>query len=186
MNKHFETHKATLVQPTEDLYIIDWRREDGRSEYYVRFMIDTRLSTVCIHGDLGSCISCWGNRNTIQSISKMMLNHEYWIEKFQCSSNDYFYDEKLAREELGEYYDNHHEDEEINDECDKEDIIEMALDEFSDKRGINAWDGCVQNALKKIFGDSWWELPPLGRKVHPRVCLWAEALDLALKQLNLK
>lgn len=56
MDKHFETHKATLLLHQDNLYMIDFRREDGKRHYWIRFFIDTNISSVHIEGDLGHCI----------------------------------------------------------------------------------------------------------------------------------
>lgn len=100
MDKNFETHKATLVLHQDNLYMIDFRREDGRRHYWIRFFIDTNISSVHIEGDLGHCISCWYSPNTLANISNMMLNIPYWIGKFCCSSDAYVYDEKIVRQDL--------------------------------------------------------------------------------------
>lgn len=184
MDKNFETHKATLLLHQDNLYLIDFRREDGRRHYWVRFFVDTKISSVHIEGDLGHCISCWGNENTLANISDMMLNTSYWIGKFCCSSDVYVYDEKVARKDLeNDTYDAL----EAMTPDDYSDYIDSIMETFSDNSGLTLNTDASRDAMVELMGlDSLWERPHYGRKVHPRVYLWAEAFDLALKQLNLK
>lgn len=183
MDKNFETHKATLLLHADNFWIIDFRREDGRCHYWVRFYVDTARSSVHIEGDLGHCISCWGNANSIKNISDMMLNVPYWMGKFECSSNSFVWNERQARSQLEantyDYY------EECSDQDEYYEMIGEIMDTFDEDKGITL---CTREAH-----DYWNELgldesSPMhyGRNIHPRVKLWAEAFDLALKQLGLK
>lgn len=90
MDKNFETHKATLLLHADNFWIIDFRREDDKREYFVRFIIDTNVSSVHIEGDLGYSISIWGNSNSLGNISDMMLNVPYWVGKLK-STGELFY-----------------------------------------------------------------------------------------------
>lgn len=183
MDKNFETHKAKLLLHNDNFWIIDFRREDGRCHYWVRFFIDTESSEVHISGDLGYCISRWGNSNSIQNISEMMLNTNYWMEKFMCSSNSYTWDEEKAKKELcddtNDYY------EECSDHDEYYDMIEEIMNTFDYSTGITL---CTTEAQRCWHELGLEESSPMyyGRKIHPRVKLWAEAFDLALQQLGLK
>lgn len=184
MTEQFKTHKANLVLHNDNFYVIDFRREDGRREYFVRFIIDTDISSVHIEGDLGYSISIWGNSNSLKNVSDMMLNVPYWMEKFACSSDEWVWDEKEARKQLEEYtYDYY---EECSDHDEYYEMIDEIMCTFYDDRGL-ALD--TEAAYHNWFSELGLEdYNPLrfGRKIHPRVYLWAEALDLALKQLGLK
>lgn len=187
MDKHFETHKAKLLLEQDGLYLIDFRREDGSSTYYIRFFIDTNRSSVHIEGDLGECISCWYNKNTLANISNMMSNTDYWIEKFCCSSDKFTYDEDKARRQLEEYYDSEYgTDASDYDYMSKRELVDNIMEGFDTHEGINTRDEFVVKNLTKLLGQEWYECLPIGEEIHPRVYLWAEALDIALKQLNLK
>lgn len=184
MDKNFETHKATLLLHADNFWIIDFRREDGKREYFVRFIIDTNVSSVHIEGDLGYSISIWGNSNSLGNISDMMLNVPYWVGKFACSSDEYIWDEETARKQLEEYMSDCRE--EYLDGDDYDEMINEIMCTFYDDRGI-ALD--TEEAYRYWFYE--FKLDDLnpaefGRKIHPRVYLWAEALDLALRQLKLK
>ena len=60
--EHFKNHKAKLVFDNENFTVIDWRNADGRSDYYINFMIDKRRGSLHVDGDLGSSIATWYNR----------------------------------------------------------------------------------------------------------------------------
>lgn len=184
MDKNFEHHKASLVLEQDGFYIIDFRREDGSSHYYVRFIIDTNRSSVFIEGDLGHSISCWYNKNDLAVISNMMLNVPYWIGKFCCTSDDFIYDEKLARKELEEMtYDSYCE----MDHDEYYEHIDNIMDTFNYVHGIMFDTYDARDSYAELLGpDAIYERPYYGRRICNRVYLWAEALDAALKQLGLK
>mgnify|MGYP003530639709 CR=1 FL=1 len=184
MTDQFKTHKAKLILHNDNFYVIDFRREDGRREYFVRFFIDTNISSVHIEGDLGYSISIWGNSNSLKNISDMMLNVSYWMEKFECSSDRLIWNEREARNQLEEYTYGYYE--ECLDKDEYYEMIDEIMDTFYDDRGI-VLD--TEAAYRHWFSElELYDVNParFGRKIHPRVYLWAEAFDLALRQLKLK
>lgn len=182
MTEHFNTHKASIVLHDGDIWVIDFKREDGKPHYAIRFYIDESTSMVHIEGDLGYCISVFGSRNSIQNISAMMSNIPYWVGKFECSSDMYVWDESEALKRLEDYTRNVYDA--MDDKEEYYEMIQSIMDTFSDDRGlmINT-DEAYHNWFTAFKLE---ELNPslLGRKVHPRVYLWAEALDLVLSQLK--
>lgn len=112
-----------------------------------------------------------------------MLNVPYWVGKFECSSDLFVWNERRARSQLEtntyDYY------EECPDQDEYYEKIDEIMDTFDVDNGITL---CTREAR-----DYWDELgldesfpAYYGREIHPRVSLWAEAFDLALKQLGLK
>lgn len=186
MDKHFETHKAKLIFAKDGLYLIDFRREDGSTHYYVRFFVDTSRSSVHIEGDLGECISIWGNSNSIERISEMMLNVPYWIGKFCCSSDKYVYDYRNAQNEL------EHDTYDALEDMDPESYaerIEAIMDTFNQNYGLMLDTEESIDALSELCGPDaiyCMNMHKYGRKIDDRCYLWAEAFDLALKQLGVK
>lgn len=183
MTEHFNTHKASIVLHDGDIWVIDFKRADGRPHYAIRFYIDESISSVHIEGDLGYCISVFDSRNSLQSISAMMSNVPYWVGKFRCSSDKYIWDESEALRKLEDYTHNVYET--LDDKDEYYEMIQSVMDTFSDTDGlmINT-DEAYHNWFTEFKLE---ELDPssLGRKVHPRVYLWAEALNIALDQLNM-
>lgn len=183
MDKNFETHKATLLLHQDNFYLIDFRREDGDPHYSIRFFVDTQKSSVHIEGDLGECISCWYNSNTIEKISEMMLNVPYWTGKFCCSTNKYVYNEEKARQELldeTEWYLN-----EFGPDSNYYEHIDAIMNTFTYNSGFMFDTTDAREAVDDLF-DGYLERSNYGEEISKRVYLWAEAFDLALKQLGLK
>lgn len=186
MDNNFDTHKATLVLHQDNLYLIDFRREDGSSNYYIRFFVDTSRSSVHIEGDLGECISIWYNSNSIERISEMMLNVSYWIGKFCCSSDKYVYNFTDAQNEL------EHDTYEALEDMDPESYaerIEAIMGTFNHNYGLMLDTEESRDSLSELCGSDaiyCWDMHKYGRKIDDRCYLWATAFDLALKQLGLK
>lgn len=86
-------HKATLVQNTDRYTIIDWRKADGGGNYYVNYIIDKKRGSLIISGDLGDCIATWYNPNSVHNITEYTWSVDYFIGKFQCSSDCFNYDD---------------------------------------------------------------------------------------------
>ena len=78
----FSTHKATLVQNTDRLLVIDWRRADGSGNYYVNYIFDKERGTLVVSGDLGDSIATWFNKLDPSDVKKWIKNDiEYYIKK---------------------------------------------------------------------------------------------------------
>lgn len=91
--KHFATHKATLIQDTERYFAMDWRRSDGSVDYYVNYILDKKRGSLIISGDLGDCIATWYNNVSAENMRSHINSIDYFMSKFQCTSDDYIYDE---------------------------------------------------------------------------------------------
>lgn len=187
MNEIFKNHKAKLVFHQDNLWLIDFRREDGSPYDSMRFYVDTDSSSLHIEGDLGDCIACWHGKNTLQSLSSFMFNSFYFIEKMQCTSNEYKWNYGLALEDLKkesqEWYEEHVGVDATED--DYNDHINNIMDSFLDSCGLTLWSSDARDSYEELFGDiegvGWY-----GRRIDERVKLWAEAFDIALTQLGIK
>lgn len=59
--EHFSTHKATIVTENDRYFILDWRREDDSSDWYINFIVDKKRGAFIVSGDLGNSIAVWYN-----------------------------------------------------------------------------------------------------------------------------
>lgn len=177
-------HKATLVQNTDRYTVIDWRKADGSGDYYVNYIIDKKRGSLIISGDLGGCIATWYNPNSVHNITKYIRSVYYFIEKFQCSSDRFNYDDDAiiaaVEEEL--------KDSGVDfDDDDFKDAWEGFKDETPDYVNAHGFfpNGEVAEFLDKYLGDDWWEgSSSWGRTVDPRVYLWVAGLNMAVDQLD--
>ena len=88
----FANHKAAIRVNTEDIMVIEWRNQNGSSNYYVQYIFDAKRGMLAISGDLGDCISCWYNPLTFKNLVKYVQDIEYWMGKFQTSSDSFTYE----------------------------------------------------------------------------------------------
>ncbi len=172
-------HRATLVENTDRYTIIDWRKGNGGSDYYVNYIIDKKRGYLIISGDLGECIATWYSRNTVHNIAGYVRNISYFIEKIKCSSDCYIYDEEkiidAVRLELRKAGVTR-----LNDwEKFKEEVYEYTTDSGFIPHGH------ARDFLDANLGEDWWDgSNKWGRSVSQRVYLWAAGLNMAVDQLT--
>ena len=187
---HFKDHKAKLVFDNEDFTVIDWRNKDGRGDYYINFFVDKRRGSLHIDGDLGSSIATWYNRLKISDIKSYIYNDVgYYMKKFQCTSDDYVYDEDEVFEDLVEMLDREAIDEyiETSDDFDdfdefKDDVIDEICNSMRGRRFIPT-DRLYEIATD-IYQDAWEGLSSCGKSIDGRVYLWAIGFYMAVTQLE--
>ena len=192
----FSTHKATLIQDAERFLIIDWRRADGSSDYYVNYIVDKKRGSLIVSGDLGDSIATWYNPLTAEKIKSFIHNDVgYYVGKLQCASNKYCYDEANIIADLKEYLLG----------CD----VGMLITEYNKhgshyiERESELWKALENDVSGCIYGDAfipsediknfceemdidYWEwLYSCGKRIHPRVYLWAEGFYMACEQLGI-
>ena len=192
----FSTHKATLIQDAERFLIIDWRRADGSSDYYVNYIVDKKRGSLIVSGDLGDSIATWYNHLTAEKIKSFIHNDVgYYVGKLQCASNKYCYDEANIIADLKEYL----------QDCDDDELI-AAYNEngsYSIESVPELWDALenevgsciygdkfvpsesIQNFCRELNADYWEWLHSCGERIHPRVYLWAEGFYMACEQLGI-
>jgi len=190
--RHFKDHKAKLVADTEDYTIIDWRNADGRSDYFINFFVDKRRGSLHVDGDLGSSIATWYNRLTLSDLKSYIYRDVgYYMGKFQCTSDDYVYDEDEVFEDLVEMLDRDAIDKYIEtsfDFDDFEDFKDVVMDEIGNSmrgRLFIPTDRLYEIATD-IYQDAWEVLSSCGRSVDCRVYLWAIGFYMAVTQLEEK
>jgi len=178
---HFKDHKATKVLDQEDFLILDWRKENGSSEYFVRYIVDIKRGSLIIQGDLGDCIATWYNSVTPEDMCRYINDAGYFMSKFRCSSDSYDYDREDAMEDFQSRINDYYSDVD-------EELIENAkdaIDEYWDERH-GYLDSNITDAFQEIDQD-WWDggLTNLGRRINGRVYLWVIGFQMACDQLGI-
>lgn len=186
--KQFATHKAKLIQDTDRYFIADWRRADGKVDYYINFILDKKRGSLIISGDVGDCIATWYNALTLENLnSYIRYDVEYFISKFQASSDKYVYydDDVLAdiKEHFKEYeievysgigYDN------------EEEFWELVGEEVAESCGgkyYHPTDRLVE-LIENYDRDYWEWLSYCGQRINRHVYLWIYSFNQALAQLG--
>lgn len=186
--KRFQNHRATVVQRDENFFILDWRNVSGSVEYFVRYILDIKRGTLVVSGDLGSCVASWYNTVQPERLVGYLEDVPYFMSKFQCSSDTYYYHIANIKEDLdaikAEY-----------EPCDDQEAMEMD-DDFDSM--LEMLDECdldeyfvYPDELTELFAkydDEWWnsDFTTVGQRISPRVILWAVGYRMAMQQLKEK
>lgn len=174
-------HTADLLLNNDRFTIIDWKKADLSTEYYVNYIIDKKRGVLIISGDLGDAVANWYNENTPEDIASYTRSIGYFISKMQTATNSYYYDEDNViadiKEEVG-VYDDSNTAEQIDELCD--DIY----DNTDRRSGYHPSDD-AREILSDLLGDDYYEnLSDYGKRTDIRVYLWSEGLNMALDDLK--
>lgn len=190
-SRNFATHKATLIQNTDRYCIIDWRRADGSINHYVNYIVDKKRGSLIVSGDLGDSIAIWYNHIEPADLKGYIHNDVgYYISKFRCSSDKYVYDfedivenikQQIDEDSLKEYL------ELSSDYDDENEFWEEIEDAVSDSVYGDQFipSESMRELLEEIDPDFWEWLSDCGKRVNPRVYLWAEGFYMACEQLRI-
>lgn len=189
----FSNHVAAVRVDANDVMVIEWRDKSGSCLYYAQYIIDMRRGLLVVSGDLGYCLSDWGNALKVEKLVNFVQNVSYWIGKFKASSDCYTYKAEDIKEDLMEMRDEYIQNKSDYDLDYPDDKIIKDFDELSDILCDN-WNGeesLPQDAIDiiKTYDADWWdghEWIFTGRRICSRVYLWSEGLKMAFEQLALK
>lgn len=186
MNQNFENHVATVLVDNDDLFSLDWRNKDGGSDYYVRYIVDKKLGTFYISGDIGSCVSYWYHSVQPRHIAVYIRNLPYFISKIECSSDKYIRTEEQIKIDLDKLKAEIIEERWVDDlsEIDN-DFKEIENYFLENLRAEIYYDQDIIEIFEK-YCEEWWEVfDSIGIVVHPRLELWSDGFNLALEQLGM-
>lgn len=189
--KAFKTHKATLIQDTERYCIIDWRKSDGGGEYYINFIVDKKRGSLIVSGDLGDSIATWYNSLTISNLKSYIYKSiDYYMSKFQCTSDKYFYEENYVFDSMIEYLGKENIENYIESSYKFDDFQEFE-EEIREQisYSIRGDEFVPTNELYEIVTDidpdGWEYLSECGAQIQGRVYLWAIGFNMACEQLGM-
>lgn len=190
-------HTATPVLINDDFWIVDWKKAEGGSDYAVRYIIDLQNGNLIITGDLGDCVASWYSRVTPKGMAKYVNSIDYFIEKMQCTSDKYTYEwddiKRDLRDIKKEYLDNI-DDYDIYGDEDRDDRWNHIEDDFEELQSILADINVNEHMtfpmeyvdIVEKYNTDWWEsdFADVGKRINPRVYLWAVGLQMAYKEVS--
>lgn len=192
--EHFSTHKATIVTENDRYFILDWRREDDSGDWYINFIVDKERGAFIVSGDLGNSIAVWYNPTTPENIRSYIKSIDYYIEKIQCSSNLYKFNnddvisgikEHISDSDVKKWIDSADYDYYIED---TDDFWALVDDWVID--GIYNYESCFHPSTELIniivdFDPDYYEwLYDCGQRIDGRVYIWSIAFRMAMQQLG--
>lgn len=181
--EHFAHHKAIFRQ-LDGMSTLDWRNENGSSNYYVRYVFDESHGFLYISGDLGTAAVELTERATLKALSDYEVG--YFMEKIRCSTNLYCYDAEIAKEDLTYYVQNYLGscEEDLSDRkvpLPKE--FDVLLESLDERDGWNLTEE-QKIWLSERCPDYWEWLYSTGKYIDTRVVCWLVGLQMAWKQVK--
>lgn len=189
--KRFANHKARFDILDENVRVLNWR-QPGTQAYAIRAVMDGYH--VYITGDLGSAVICLTETATLKALSGYWKKPGYFMEKFVCTTDDYFFDYETAKGELRErktmlleeYRDNHP-DMLANGETEYQDDLDERetdlLGSFNSEKGFAA-NPVAFSAWLEMDMDGVEFVPYMGRTIAHRIWLWLAAFKMAYEALQ--
>lgn len=179
----FSHHKAVFRQ-LDGISTLDWRNEDGSSDYYVRYVFDEECCCLYLSGDLGSAVVRLTERATLQTLSHYINSVDYFMEKIRCSTNLYCYDAEIAKEDLTYYVQNYLRSCDLSDRkipLPKE--FDVLLESLDERDGWNLTEE-QKIWLSERCPDYWEWLYSTGKYIDTRIILWLVGLQMAWEQVQ--
>lgn len=179
--RNFKNHKAKFNQ-FDGISTLDWRNENGSSNYYIRFIFDEEKGCLYITGDLGAAVVRLTERATLENLSSYIKSVDYFLGKIQCSTDKYAYDAELAKQQLEQRLIDSDEEFEAERLEEMQELVTDTLECFDTFKGFNLSDD-VEERLSKEDADYWEWIDDIGKKVDTRIILWLVALEMAYNQI---
>lgn len=176
---HFSNHKAEIKEHG-GITVLNWRNRNGSSDCYVHYVFDGCF--LYISGDLGSAVVHLTEKATLKALSRYINMVDYFVEKIECSTNKYEYDEKIAREELKEHLFPDEDDEEP--ELLDPDLIDNLLEYYFMSSGFEDVPSDLIEQVEELDPDYWEWFGSCGEVVNTRVFLWLVGLQMAWEQVK--
>lgn len=176
--EHFAHHKAIFRQ-LDGMSTLDWRNENGSSNYYVRYVFDESHGFLYLSGDLGTAAVELTERATLKALSGYEVG--YFMEKIRCSTDLYRYDTEIAKEDLTYYLWYCEEDE--NEKMTISEFITDLLSSLDTRQGLNLTEE-QENRLSELNSGYWEWISNVGQCVDTRVVCWLVGLQMAWKQVK--
>lgn len=176
---HFANHKAEIKEHGE-ITTLDWRNKNGSSNYYVHYVFDGCF--LYISGDLGAAVVHLTEQATLKTLSRYINMVDYFVEKIECSTNKYQYDERIAREELREqlFPDDDGEELELVDA----DLIERLMYYYYHIEGFRNIPSDLLEEVRELDESCFEWIYSCGEVIDTRIILWLMGLQMAWEQVK--
>ena len=184
----FKDHVAKVVMNTEDFFIADWANANESSDYAIRYVLDIKKGILMITGDVGSAIANWYSPVTAKKLKGLVLDIGYFVGKIKCSTDLYIYREEDIREDLNEkYVELQHKvilQHKVSDDSldDLREDFEVLFDWCNNHQCADAQ---MSPEIKMICDTYAINLSKIGRRISPRVHLWAVGYQTLAEQLGI-
>ena len=176
---HFANHKAE-IREHDGITVLNWHNQNGSSEYYVHYVFDGKF--LYISGDLGSAVVHLTEKATLKALSRYINMVDYFVEKIECSTNKYRYDERVAKEELRDKLfpeDNGEEPELVN-----ADLIERLMYYYYNIEGFRNIPSNLLEEVEELDENCNVWIYSCGEVIDTRVILWLVGLQMAWEQVK--
>ena len=180
IKREFKDHKANIVVETDEVTVMDWKRDSTRS-YSIRYI--STQNHLCITGDLGSGVLdlTWIPKFT----DDWKLHIDYFIEKirasdsgeFTWSSDDALNDLEDCKKDHDSYYGMRLSEETIT-------TIEEAISSGAEYCGMNGHNEYVRYLAESL--QEWERYDEFGKRIPIRHWYWLIGLQMASAYLNAK
>lgn len=183
IERWFSDHEATPEREADGLVSLDWRKRDGSSFYFTRYVLDRYDGVLTAYGDLGDAIYRWGAWGR---------EGGYSFEWIAGLSLDYFASKCCASEEGRKYVD-------FDADVLRRSIEEAAGDALADGAafdpalvaealdnawGRDTWHRWLEDEGHRLFGSEWYDGPPEWGDVTAMRCqAHLVGLQMAVAQL---
>lgn len=179
--RQFRDFEAVLTKLPE-IEILEWKNKNGSCDYRIRFLFDEKAQSMTVTGDLGTAVFVFTEPATFDRISRY-TSLDYFFEKMKASTDEYYYvsDKEIFLEELEKYaglsfYRND------NNKVEIDELIDTLWDLYG-MDGIEL-DNETYTELYRYCDDIYEWIGDVGKRIHPRVILWLEALHCAREALE--
>lgn len=183
----YKDHVASVIYNDDKFFVLDWMKANGSRDCFVRYTLDRTMGALYINGDLGSAVCNWYNAVTPDKLYGYLGSVDYFMEKLSAASDKYIVRPEFIHADLAVIRENYLGDEEHrNKEQMLEDFeeIESLYEQNLSCHNEIIFDSELVELLEKYDRD-WYEsyFADAGRRISPRVIMWAVGYRMAWEQL---
>lgn len=181
-HEKFQNFRAD-IKSCGGIITIDWKNEDGSSDWYVRYILDG--NTLIITGDLGYAVFSRPEPYTLRYCKEMLHETNYNAQKCRAVDPDtgiYCYPDRLVKAALEEYFLDYLSDDPDDEYAERiDEIKEYLLAANNYHTGIR-FDSELDTALSEIDPDAWEFVAGIGKQYTQFYIAWLVGLKLAITQ----
>lgn len=179
----FKDHVAKIIENNSNVLILDWKNANGSSTYYIRYILDKQTGTLIIQGDLGYAIASWHSHKEVYEVLQLMkISVAYFVEKLQCSTDVYVYDDEDITEDLYTYLGEIIGDYSVEERKQVYKDFEFIEQEIKYARNNDEKYSVQLCEMLQKYDDDWgcnYYLNNAGERIAPRVYLWTIGFCMA-------